>query len=68
MKRPKLTICIITRTDGIYTAVCPYCEVIYFSSKNKNEAIQMAKDGLDSYLTIYPTAFDYIKYTESVEV
>ena len=47
MTRPKIPICIITRKDGIYTALCPLVDVVHFSSKDKNEAIQMAKDGIE---------------------
>ena len=68
MTRPKIPICIITRTDDIYTVVCPLIDVIHFSSKDKNEAIQMAKDGIESYLKLYPGVFDHVEFMESYKV
>lgn len=69
MTRPKIPICIITRKDDDnYTVVCPLIDVIHFSSANKSHSIEMAKDGIESYLKLYPNVLDYIESTESMEV
>ena len=66
--RPPLVINVIKHKDGIYTALCPSMEPVHFSSKDRDEAIKMAKDGIDMYLKLDPHCLDNIQSAEGIKI
>ena len=68
IERPDLSVSVIKRKDGIYTALCPRMESVHFSSESKEEAIKMAKAGIDTYLKLNPNFLDNVQSAESVKV
>ena len=66
MYNPPLTINVIERTDGTYTAFCPRMEPVHFSGKDRTKVIELAKAGIKSYLKLYPNFLDDVKSAEVV--
>ena len=68
MSKPSLVINLIERTDGTYTAYCPRMEPVHFSGKNKDEVIKLAKEGIKSYLRLYPNFLNDVKSAQVIPI